>query len=148
MRRFRVLPNIKTVLNDKFLFGLFFIFWYVLVNVLFVDTLNFGLSNIAQANVVTFNGLDQGDQSDKEQWFHQGMQAYLDSDYQKAYSVWNKAAADVHSKAAFNVGRMWLLGQVPGQLKNKQQAEIFFKQSADLGYSPATQYLHLSKNNP
>ena len=107
--------------------------------VFFFFFLNF--TNLVLANVVTENGLLQGDQTQAEQKFHEGMQAYVNLDYLQAYKTWKKAEANNHPKATFNLGRMWLLGQVPGSTSNQNQAFAYFKKSANLGYEPARRFV-------
>ena len=111
------------------------LFFYVF----FFFFLNF--TNPVIANVVTENGLLQGDQTQAEQKFHEGMQAYIKSDHLQAYKIWKKAEANNHPKATFNLGRMWLLGQVPGSASNQNQAFAYFKKSANLGYEPARRFV-------
>ena len=126
----------KTALKLKKVLGLFFIAVCVLLN----------FQSTAVANLVTANGILKGDHSNSDHLFHQGMQAYLQSNFQKAYQFWKTAEADNHSKAAFNLGRMWLLGQIPGSLKNEKQALIYFKKSFSLGYLSAQVYIQNSQN--
>ncbi len=141
MRRLTSLLPIETVHKSRKILGLFFIVWQIS----FIVSFQFAFSNHATANVITTHGLDKGDQNQEDQLFHQGMQAYMDSNYQQAYTAWSKAAENNHPKSTFNVGRMWLQGLVPGQSENKQQALTFFQQAANLGYAPAEKYL---KSNP
>ena len=126
----------KTALKLKKVLGLFFIAVCVLLN----------FQSPAVANLVTANGILKGDHSNSDHLFHQGMQAYLQSNFQQAYQFWKTAEADNHSKAAFNLGRMWLLGQIPGSLKNEKQALIYFKKSFSLGYLSAQVYIQNSQN--
>ena len=126
----------KTALKLKKVLGLFFIAVCVLLS----------FQSTAIANLVTTDGVLKGDHSQSDQLFHQGMQAYMKSDFQQAYQKWKTAEAGNHSKAAFNLGRMWLLGQVPGSLKNEKQALAYFKKSSNLGYSPAQKYIQGSQN--
>ena len=125
----------KTALKHKKVSGLFFITACLLLNV----------ESIAVANVITVDGVLKGDHAKHDQFFHQGMQAYIDSDYQKAYEFWKTAEAGNHSKAMFNLGRMWLLGQVPNSPTNEQQALVYFQKSANLGYKPAQNYIQGSQ---
>ena len=124
-----------TALKLKKVLGLFFIAICLLLKI----------QTVAIANVVTTDGILKGDHSKSDQLFHQGMQAYIESDFQQAYQLWKTAEEDNHSKAAFNLGRMWLLGQVPNSLKNEQQAMIYFKKSASLGYSSAQHFIQNSQ---
>ena len=126
----------KIALKLKKVLGLFFIAVCVLLS----------FQSIAIANLVTTDGVLKGDHSKSDQLFHQGMQAYIKSDFQQAYQKWKTAEAGNNSKAAFNLGRMWLLGQVPGSLKNEKQALAYFKKSSSLGYSPAQKYIQGSQN--
>ncbi len=123
--------------------GLFFIVWQLS----FIASIQLVVSNDVHANVITTHGLDNGDQSPEDQLFHQGMQAYLDSNYQQAYKAWSQAAGQKHPKAAFNIGMMWLQGQVPGQAEDKKQALGYFQQAASLGYTPAKAYLKKDPEN-
>lgn len=129
--------NKKTARIVKNTGGLFFIVFCF--NVIF--------SSFALANLITVDGIKKGDQSQVEQQFHQGMQAYIESDYINAYNIWKQAEVSNNAKASFNLGRMWMLGQVPGQAKDKTKANIYFKKSARLGYAPAIKYLQGSDLN-
>lgn len=124
----------KITLKIKRFVGLFFV----------VNCLVFGFSQTNLANVVTVDGLVKGDHSKAEQSFHAGMRAYIDSNFQNAYKFWKEAEANNHPKATFNLGRMWLLGQVPNRLKNEKLASEYFEKSARLGYAPVQQYVQSS----
>jgi len=103
---------------------------------------------IVVATIVTENGLSQGDQTHADQAFHDGLKAYVDSNYLLAYKTWKIAEKSDHDKASFNLGRMWLLGQVPGKSSNQSQALGYFKKSANLGYQPAIKMLQSLEKNP
>lgn len=143
MRRFSFLLHIKTVHKSNIMLGLFFIVWQLS----FITSIQLVASSNAHANIITTHGLDNGDQSQAEQLFHQGMQAYLNSNYQQAYKTWSQAAGEKHPKAVFNIGMMWLQGQVPDQTEDKKLALEFFQQAASLGYTPAKAYLKKDPKN-
>ncbi len=130
MRRLITLLYKQTVLHFKSAFGLFFIVWSLIVNVMF-----------SQASIITEYGLTNGDQSSADQLFHQGMESYISSDFINAYKAWSKAVESQHAKASFNIARMWLQGKVPGEAADEKKAIFFFKQAVSLGYQPAEKYL-------
>jgi len=129
-----MISNLRLTLKNIAFSGLFFcliiLFW--------------GVISTASANVVTSYGLDKGDQTQAQEFFHQGLLAYLDSDFDNAYRFWKQSESQGHAKSTFNIGLMWLSGQVPQQDINEQQAESYFKKSLNLGYLPAENYINSS----
>lgn len=80
-----------------------------------------------------------------EDFFHQGLQAYLKEDYDLAIKHWLKSAENQHAQSVFNIGRMWLEGQVPEEQIDIEKANQYFSQAANLGYEPAKAYLNINQ---
>ena len=122
------LPFHKTVLKNAIFLGLFFI----------VGQVSAQVTTLSSKQTIV---LAQNASTESAKLFHQGLQSYLDKDFQSAYQAWTLAVRGGHSKSAFNIAKMWENGQVPNQQADLNKAKQFYSISAEGGYLPAKEYL-------
>lgn len=73
--------------------------------------------------------------------YYEGLNAYLEGDYQVAYRHWLKAANSNHAKAYFNLGLLASDTRILENLNGLRDADYYLKKAEKYGYAPATKIL-------
>ncbi|MEE9240571.1 MAG: tetratricopeptide repeat protein [bacterium] len=91
--------------------------------------------------IFLFAGLNSPGRAAEQSGFRDGMEAYKEQNYKKAFRLWHSLAEKGHAKAQYNLAILYIQGN--GTSKNPREAAKWLRKSAKQGHANAQYNLGL-----